>query len=295
MRSGHLLVAVHSHLFVALIGCDASAPKKVCRCANGVDQFRGVSRPCFLPMRLSGQSHQFDGSLTAVGGLAVDHDGSILVTETGLNRVLRVRLVEELPSGGSVTSEGSMAEIASILQTATVSVVAGSRRRGHIDGEPEVAEFNGPTGIIFEAATSAIYVADTGNSVVRVLKDGRVHTLEPLRTRPPGEVALVRPSSLAVGRRSGSLYVAEPHADAVLLLRTTDSLPVAAVAGASDGRSVASLLRWTFVAAVAVFAVGIAASGRNRRRVATGCAELFSRQRRVAPRPPRQWIHNQIF
>lgn len=111
------------YLFVALVGCDASYPKRVCQCSSSVDDFGTVSsRPCVLPVSISSDSIDVAGGFTSgplasVGGMAVDHDGSVLMTETDLHRVVRLRLSEELPSGANVVASAALRQVSVAIQT----------------------------------------------------------------------------------------------------------------------------------------------------------------------------------
>jgi hypothetical protein len=257
-----------------------------------------------MPLTVSGPSN-FDGRLDGVGGMAVDGDGSVLMTEPGLNRVVRMRLDAELPSGGNVVTEAGMADIMSILQSATLSAVAGSRRVGHIDGDPDRAEFNGPTGLAYDPATNAVYIADTGNSAVRVLQNNRVSTLDVVQlqrhSQPSGSISssagLVQPTSVAIGTVLGDLFVTEPHRETVTLLRVPRTYAVAHVehgpSGPKSGTPIKQLLNWTFLAAVLVSGlVGLSLSRRTRTSLARRC---FRDSNRNPPRPPKHWIQNQTY
>jgi DNA-binding beta-propeller fold protein YncE len=265
-------------------------------------------RPCVLPVSISAEDSSSpgfaDAQLTSVGGMTLDHDGSVLLTETDLHRVVRLRLSEELPSGGSVV-ESSMRQVIAILRSATVTEVAGSRREGLVDGDTGTAEFSSPIGLLFDASTDSVYIADAGNSAVRVLQGGRVRTLD---LNGPGggpAAALVRPTSIAMASHAGDMYVAEPHRDDIRLLLQANAV---VIGGASDGSrsagrgvTVSTLLRYTFVAAAGVFLVLLVASGRARRaaeqhwRRASSPSSSPSSTPRLAARAPKHWVQNQTF
>jgi len=75
-------------------------------------------------------------------GLAVDATGDVYVGDTGNNRLRFIA-----PDGEVIS-------------------VAGSGQRGFADGVGEMAEFYGP-GSVAISPSAIIFVADTGNSVVR--------------------------------------------------------------------------------------------------------------------------------
>jgi hypothetical protein len=86
-------------------------------------------------------------------GVAVDATGRVLVADTYNDRI------------GVITAEG------------TVTTLAGSGAAGAADGPAADAQFNTPCGIAIDAG-GAVLVADTGNSVVRLISpSGAVTTV----------------------------------------------------------------------------------------------------------------------
>ena len=161
------------------------------------------------------------------------------------------------------------------------------------------AEFSSPMGVVFDAVGGSIYVADAGNSAVRVLQGGRIRTLDLSGPGGGPAAALVRPSSVAMAGHVGDLYVTEPHRDAIQLL-----LQATAVLGHSSGGEgdetgkgvlVSVLLRYTFVAAAAVFLVALVASTRVRRWATWREATPSQRRSPRDTQPPKHWIQNQTF
>lgn len=124
-----------------------------------------------------GPAHQarFNGPI----GIAVARDGRILVSDTYNDRI-RVIAVD-----GAVTT------------------IAGSGQPGAEDGVADDASFDTPTGLALDARGN-VYVADTGNGVVRIVDtNGRVTT--PTWARGGG---FSRPLGMAVGPDE-ELYVAD--------------------------------------------------------------------------------------
>ena len=104
----------------------------------------------------SGKVGATDGKGTAVSfrkpkGMAVDKEGNLYIADT-LNSVIR-----KMDTSGNVTT------------------YAGDRAEGFKDGSLSQAQFNAPTGLAWSENT--LYVTDTGNQRVRVIKDGQVSTL----------------------------------------------------------------------------------------------------------------------
>jgi sugar lactone lactonase YvrE len=116
------------------------------------------------------------------------YDGALYVVETGRSRICRVT------DGGSVT----------VL--AGVSVEAedeGEYYGGYADAPLGSAKFDHPQGIAVDAA-GTFYIADTGNSAVRMIRDGRVYTI--LRNNG-NSISPASPRGLLVS--GGVLYVAD--------------------------------------------------------------------------------------
>jgi len=64
------------------------------------------------------------------------------------------------------------------METGAVSTLAGMPgRKGMRNGAPNRALFSSPSGIAVSEDGSRVYVADTGNHMIRVIEDGRVSTL----------------------------------------------------------------------------------------------------------------------
>ncbi|HXC68970.1 MAG TPA: NHL repeat-containing protein [Pyrinomonadaceae bacterium] len=92
-------------------------------------------------------------SFNTPSGIALAPDGSLIVADTGNNRIRRVT-----PAG----------------QTSTV---AGDGTAGYVDGPANRAQFNGPIGVAVDV-NGNIYVADTYNDRIRLITpDGQVSTV----------------------------------------------------------------------------------------------------------------------
>ncbi|HYC60416.1 MAG TPA: SMP-30/gluconolactonase/LRE family protein, partial [Thermoanaerobaculia bacterium] len=76
-------------------------------------------------------------------GITIDGSGNLYVADTG-NHAIRM-----ITSGG------------------VVSTLAGTGSPGNANDVGTAASFTSPTGVVYDAASNALYVADTGNSVVR--------------------------------------------------------------------------------------------------------------------------------
>jgi|GEM_PF-1091588 len=138
--------------------------------------------------------------LAAPTGLAW-HDGALYVAETGRCRILKV-------TGAAYTVLAGSAEPAED---------AGEYYGGFADGPAASALFDHPEGVAV-GADGTVYIADTGNAAVRMLKNGRVYTL----ARNDGELSFpVAPRSLLPA--DGKLLVTDPLSPGLTAL----SLPAA--------------------------------------------------------------------
>lgn len=140
-----------------------------------------------------GNAGTTDGTGTAAKfnnptGIAVDSSGNIYVADTG-NHTLR-----------HITSSGVVTTFAGTAGTA-----------GNLDGIGTAATFNGPTGIAVNPATGAIYIADTGNGLVRKMdSSGKVRTVVGAGSAKdisltPLPAGLFQPQGLVV--YAGMLYI----------------------------------------------------------------------------------------
>lgn len=166
-------------------------------------------------------------------GLALARDGSLYVADTGNHAIRRITpdgVVSTLagdgtpgyadgpppdarfngpigiaaaPDGRVIVTDTYNDRIRVIEADGTVRTLAGSGRPGADDGVADEASFDTPTGLAVDAR-GMLYVADTGNGIVRVVdRDGRV-------TTPPWAhgAGFFHPLGIAVGS-DGELYVAD--------------------------------------------------------------------------------------
>jgi len=114
-------------------------------------------------------------------GIAVGADGTVYVADTDNNMVRMIR-------GGDVTTLAGV-----------------PWERGAADGDGEVARFNGPIGLAV-GPDGAIYVGDSDNDAIRIIRGGNVTTLQGAE----GVARFTSPHGVAVGP-DGTVYVAETN------------------------------------------------------------------------------------
>jgi len=155
-------------------------------------------------------------------GIAVDASGTVLIADTGNNRIRRIA-------------------------AGVVMTVAGSGVRGFADAVPSGARFDQPRGLALDEAGN-LFIADSGNDVVRKLGSEGVSTVAGRPSSNSGHNALVdgpalqaqfdEPIAIAI---SGALVVADAGHDAIRIvlpqLRVSDVYPARGpLAGGNDVR-----------------------------------------------------------
>jgi len=134
-------------------------------------------------------------------GIAVDATGNVYVADTFNNQIRKIT-----PNG-------------------VVSTVAGTGAAGNVDGAGNIAEFNAPSGLAFDA-NGNLLTSDFNNGTIRKLTiAGNVKTLT-------GIARLSGPQGIAVDA-SGNLYVVESGAS--LIRKITPPGVLTTIAGAIGG------------------------------------------------------------
>ncbi len=148
-----------------------------------------------------------DARFNAPIGLTIDAGGRVIVADTYNDRIRAIA-----PDG-------------------RVTTIAGSGVPGALDGAGTDARFDTPSGVAVDAS-GTIYVADTGNSVVRLI-DPRGFVSTPIVALPDG---LFHPVGVAVGR-SGEIYVTDERGRIVEIARGTSRLLTGSIPGFQDGQA----------------------------------------------------------
>jgi sugar lactone lactonase YvrE len=126
-------------------------------------------------------------------------DGALYICDTGNQRI---RKVED----GKVTTFAGTAGY--YLES------DGIFEGGYQDGAAAQAQFTNPMGILVQGGI--VYVADSGNGAVRMIKNGQVSTAV-MNADPLAAVYPARPNGMAM--LNGELYIADPFAGLVYSLQ----------------------------------------------------------------------------
>jgi len=107
-------------------------------------------------------------------------------------------------------------KISSILPEGLVLPVAGTGKRGFKNGNCEEATFHCPTGVAASSKSIDVYVADTGNNVIRKISNGKVTTFAGTGVRghkdgAANEAQFRCPRGVIVDDKANVLYVCDNH------------------------------------------------------------------------------------
>jgi hypothetical protein len=113
-----------------------------------------------------------DSNNNAVRHISIDHSGSgrFVVRRVGARGFtwLRPRGMAQMADGGVLVCDSGHNRIRLLGADGSVSVFAGSGRKGMADGPAHGASFNTPSGL-FVCSDGTVLVADTGNNAIRIV------------------------------------------------------------------------------------------------------------------------------
>lgn len=153
-------------------------------------------------------------------GLATDGEGNLYIADTLENAIRRVTPEGELTTFASGLSEPTglcwkdgalyVAETGANriikIRDGKTELVAGSGTEDFIDGSAPEAAFSMPQGVAV-GEDGEVYVSDTGNSAIRLVRDGHVSTLT---ARDPDDLeAFVPVSPTGLLLVDGELYICD--------------------------------------------------------------------------------------
>jgi len=231
------------------VACDASGNIYVADSNN--DLIRkitpaGVVSTMAGTVNVSGKTNATgtSASFSNPAGIAIDASGNVYVGDAGNNLVRKITtgdVVSTLagsslngnangtgtaasfraPSGVAVDASGNVyvadynnSMIRKITAGGVVTTIAGSGNIGTSDGTGTAASFNTPSGIVIDASGN-LYIADTGNSLIRKITSAGVVTTiagsvgNPGFTNGTGTAAtFTNPAGITIDA-SGNLYIAD--------------------------------------------------------------------------------------
>lgn len=199
-------------------------------------------------------------------GLSITNAGSLIVADSGNDRLRSITADGIVTTTGAIGPDAALAApsgvssydgasgetyiadtqnhlIKKITAAGEVHIVAGSATSGTSNGALLSAQFNGPEGIAVDVSGSYLYVADTGNHVIRLvnLASGTVSTFA-------GQMAAsgyIEGAALATARfnspadllvdADGDVYVADTGNSSIRLIASGGSLTVSTLAGGVQG------------------------------------------------------------
>ncbi len=141
-------------------------------------------------------------------GISSDSSSYLYVADTNNNTLRQISTVDVAP----VYDSDAVTILTPAIPTGTVKTLAGSSGiSGSYDGSGNFALFSGPTGV-YASSSGPVYIADTGNNLIRVYSGNRVTTAAGIagiagyRDGAAYAALLDHPAAITL---SSSLYVAD--------------------------------------------------------------------------------------
>lgn len=167
-------------------------------------------------------------SFDAPTGLASDGEGNLYVADTLQNAIRKISPTGEVttfakdlngPMGlfwaeGSLYAAETEANRIVKITAGKVEVLAGSGRNGFADGPAAQAAFSAPQALTVDE-DGTVYVADTANSAVRMIRDGQVTTLIHRDVTDLNGFAPVSPAGLLI--QGNVLYICDSFSRKLLV------------------------------------------------------------------------------
>ncbi|MEO8379042.1 MAG: IPT/TIG domain-containing protein, partial [Acidobacteriota bacterium] len=191
-----------------------------------------------------------------------------------------------LPSGITYVADRGHHQIRAVLPSGAVQLSAGTGKAGFVDGPAATAQFRDPRAVALDRARNRLYIADSGNHVIRLLTlDGVVSTFAGSgrgedRDGSGRDAGFKEPSGLTIDQ-DGNLYVADTGNDKIR--RVTPAGVVTTVAGAgrtglANGPALQALFKKPQGIAIGTDGVLYVADSGNHvlRRIADGLVTTFA-------------------
>ena len=134
------------------------------------------------------------------------------------------------PSNGNIFVADTNNNIIRLINmtSGNVSTIAGTGNYGYLDGPALQAQFNYPYGIAFDSSNGNIFVADTSNSVIRLINmtSGNVSTFAGngalgFSNGPALQAQFYNPYGIAFDSSNGNILVADTYNNVIRLINIT--------------------------------------------------------------------------
>ena len=211
-----------------------------------------------------------------------------VASSTGAHDLLKESqaVAVDLPSGVLFIADTGHHQIARIVPSGTVTVLAGSGEPGKTDGIGAAAQFKQPQGIAIDSVRRLIYVADTSNHLIRrITFDGVVSTVAGSgrgedRDGIGTDASFHAPVGLALDP-AGNLYVADSGNDKIRIVSPAGNVATLAGTGRPGyGDGAASLALFKGPRGLTVSSAGdvYVADTQNHviRKIANGVVSTFA-------------------
>jgi DNA-binding beta-propeller fold protein YncE len=238
----------------ASVGCSLMGHRDsgVSLAYRSVATFSGPDRQLKEPFGIAfrdGAVYISDGEAGSVRRL--ERDGTASVVADGLNTPSAIAF---LPNGDLVVADTGSHTIKKISVSGAVEIIAGVENvAGSADGTASSATFNGPVGVAVSENDGDIYIADTYNDRIRLIRNGQVTTLAgSVRGFADGSGADARfDTPLGIAVWNDKLLVADSGNKRIRLVDPTGDVLTAAGSGAGNLQD-GSLSQASFVMPTAV-------------------------------------------
>ncbi len=191
-----------------------------------------------------------------------------------------------LPGGITYIADSGQHRITAILPDGSVQFSAGTGKAGYADGPAANAQFKAPQAVVIDRARNILYIADTGNHVIRALTlSGTVSTFagsgRPEDRDGTGQQAgFKQPAGLAIDGE-GNLYVADTGNDKIRKITpggVVTTLAGAGRTGFADGGAAQALFKKPQGVAVTPHGIVYVADSGNHviRKIENGVVTTFA-------------------
>ena len=143
------------------------------------------------------------------------------------------------PSNGNIFVADTFSNMIRLINmsSSTVSTISGDGLFGYLNGPALQAQFNVPYGIVLDPSNGNLFIADTGNNVIRLIEksSGNVSTIAgngnpAFSDGPAFSAEFNNPYGIALDPFNGNIFVADTFNNAIRLINMS-SLTVSTIAG----------------------------------------------------------------